>query len=62
MNQRQSSRASTSGRLKAGSLPLCIATPTKSTRLTETDILTGGDILPGFAVPIADLFKDPLDD
>ena len=37
-------------------------TPTKSTRLTETDILTGGDILPGFAVPIADLFKDPRDD
>lgn len=27
------------------------------TKLTETDTLTGGDVLPGFAVAVADLFR-----
>jgi Uma2 family endonuclease len=34
--------------------------PTASTRLTEADTLTGGDVLPGFQLPLADLFADPL--
>lgn len=34
--------------------------PTTSTRLTEADTLTGGDVLPGFALPLAELFADPL--
>jgi hypothetical protein len=28
------------------------------TTLTDADTLTGGDVLPGFAVPVADLFAD----
>jgi Uma2 family endonuclease len=35
--------------------------PRTSTRLTEADTLTGGDVLPGFALPLAELFADPLD-
>ena len=34
--------------------------PRTSTRLTETDTLTGGDVLPGFSLPLAELFADPL--
>ena len=34
--------------------------PTASTRLTETDTLTGGDVLSGFKLPLAELFADPL--
>jgi Uma2 family endonuclease len=34
--------------------------PTASTRLTEADTLTGGDVLPGFTLPLAELFADPL--
>jgi Uma2 family endonuclease len=37
-------------------------TPTASTRLTEVDTLSGGDVLPGFALPLAELFADPLGD
>jgi len=29
--------------------------------LTETDTLTGGDLLPGFTLPVADVFRDPLE-
>jgi Uma2 family endonuclease len=36
--------------------------PRTSTRLTVADTLDGGDVLPGFALPVADLFADPLDD
>ena len=31
--------------------------PDKVTTLTAADALTGGDVLPGFAVPVADLFR-----
>jgi Uma2 family endonuclease len=31
-------------------------TPDRVTRLTEADALTGGDVLPGFALPVAQLF------
>ena len=37
-------------------------TPTASTRLAEADTLTGGNVLPGFALPLAELFADPLGD
>ena len=30
-----------------------------SRRLTETDALDGGSVLPGFTLPLADLFNDP---
>lgn len=30
--------------------------------LTERDTLTGGDLLPGFQMPVAEIFNDPLDD
>jgi len=30
--------------------------PTEATRLTEADVLTCGDILPGFACPVSELF------
>ncbi len=36
--------------------------PRTSTRLTAADTLTGGDVLPGFTVAVAELFADPLDD
>ena len=29
--------------------------------LTATDTLTGGELLPDFAMPVADVFRDPLD-
>jgi Uma2 family endonuclease len=28
--------------------------------LIEGDSLTGGDVLPGFSMPVADVFADPL--
>ena len=33
--------------------------PEEFTRLTEADTLDGGDVLPGFAVALADLFRRP---
>ncbi len=33
--------------------------PGESTTLTRTDTLGGGDVLPGFSLPLADLFDDP---
>lgn len=29
--------------------------------LTENDTLTGGDVLPGFSLAVADVFRDPLE-
>jgi Uma2 family endonuclease len=28
--------------------------------LVEGDLLTGGDVLPGFSLPVAEVFADPL--
>lgn len=33
--------------------------PSTPTVLTASDTLTGGDVLPGFSLPLADLFDDP---
>jgi Uma2 family endonuclease len=30
--------------------------------LTMSDTLTGGDVLPGFAIPVAEIFADPLEE
>lgn len=30
--------------------------------LTENDTLTGGDVLPGFTLPVRDVFRDPLEE
>lgn len=37
-------------------------TPTEHLILTESDTLTGGDLLPGYALPVAYVFRDPLED
>lgn len=29
--------------------------------LLEGDILTGGEVLPGFSMPVADVFEDPFE-
>ena len=34
--------------------------PDDSATLTEADTLTGGDVLPGFELPLADYFDDPM--
>jgi Uma2 family endonuclease len=36
--------------------------PTKPVTLTEADTLDGGDVLPGFTLPLAELFNDPSDE
>jgi Uma2 family endonuclease len=33
--------------------------PQTPTVLTEADTLTGGSVLPGFALPLTELFPDP---
>lgn len=33
--------------------------PKSHTVLTATDTLTGGDVLPGFTLPLADFFNEP---
>lgn len=33
--------------------------PSAATRLTNSDVLTGGTVLPGFRLPLAGLFADP---
>jgi Uma2 family endonuclease len=38
------------------------SSPTVSTRLTASDTLTGDPVLPGFRLPLAELFADPLGD
>jgi hypothetical protein len=30
--------------------------------LFEDDLLTGGDVLPGFSMPVSEVFADPLAD
>ena len=37
------------------------ATPVPGRTLAESDSLDGGDVLPGFTIPVADLFRNPLD-
>jgi Uma2 family endonuclease len=37
------------------------AGPTTSHLLCESDTLTGGDVLPGFALPLRDFFREPLE-
>jgi Uma2 family endonuclease len=36
--------------------------PTDHVTLTEADTLGGGDLLPGFTLPLAELFNDPSDE
>jgi len=36
--------------------------PTEHDTLTEADTLDGGDVVPGFALPVAELFHDPSDE
>lgn len=38
---------------------LTVITPTTARRLTETDTLDGGDVLPGFTLPLKSLFEKP---
>jgi Uma2 family endonuclease len=38
-----------------------VLTPDDENILVEGDILDGGEVLPGFSVPVADIFADPLD-
>jgi Uma2 family endonuclease len=39
-----------------------VYTPAEDLILTETDTITGGDLLPDFSLPVADVFRDPLED
>lgn len=36
--------------------------PTKRTMLTEPDTLDGGDVIPGFTLPLTELFEDRMSD
>lgn len=35
------------------------ASPTSVRILTRADVLTGGDVLPGLEIPLAELFEEP---
>ncbi len=37
------------------------SSPTKITPLTQLDVLDGGTVVPGFRLPLAELFTQPLD-